>query len=263
MPNPKNKKPVAPATKKLTAEELEARSQEGYRLKENAEKLMAEAGMDIRKLVLYASLLFEEHIGSMLMALLQVKKPENVGLSFNQKIEFLEAVDVIDHDGKKALMAFKFVRNKFVHEIQVNSFTKCFEKNSDAKTIVLELAETAILELPDEYAYSEEERLRFGFNLLTQKMAEITGKVLQETKARVSRIAHGPMYERTFTHIKDNIYEPIDAIAQAIRGDAKESYSKEDVEAIVADIRSSIKSTIRTAAHEGLKLGQDPTGVPK
>lgn len=259
MTDPKKRKAEpAPAPKKLTPEEVKARSDQAGAMIEQEKKRMEENGMNIRSNVLFASLIIEQHIGTMLLSLMQVTKPELVNINFNQKIEFLEAMEVIDKGERQKLEAFKYVRNKFVHELPINTFVKCFEKNQAHKKLVLELAEEQIQILPDEFTWDDEKRLYYGFNLLASKITDITEKVMLQAIDRGEKRAHAPMNEKTLVHITENIYKPFDLMDAQIRSNDIEAYSKEGILTFIAILRASVKTVLRNAAMEGLKLA--PTG---
>ncbi len=252
MTDPKKIKQPEPPPKRLTPEEVQARFKESQELIADGAKRMEEAGMPIRSNVLFASILIEHHIGSMLLSLMQVRKPELINLNFNQKIEFLEAFDVIGKKEKNELNAFKFVRNKFVHEFPINTFVKCFEKDTGHKKIVLDLADKEVQILPSEFTWDEEKRLSYGFNLLSSQVAAITDKILKETLARRKQIELGYKFEMVFDLINHNIGQPISVIKKSIMVGEKSTFSKEDVGALLDRVDDSITATMKAAVEQAM-----------
>lgn len=90
--------------------------------------------LETRTKVLEYSLNLESHINSLLLGHLEIldkTRTKNfgnkAGISFKSKIDLLYDINVIDIEEHKNLELLMNLRNKFLHDIECNSFTKLLE----------------------------------------------------------------------------------------------------------------------------------------
>lgn len=163
---------------KYTEEEIQAKLKQTVHDALTTEELKKQIGMEIRSEVLLATLPIEYLLG---VIIVQHGIKEEVGdMSFKSKIDQLasKAHRILTDDDKKCLEAFKWTRNRFIHELPVYSFSRCYDTHTVHRQLVLDIGAPEIKRMPDAHVWDSEKRLRFGFNLLTQQVTEIIKRIM-------------------------------------------------------------------------------------
>jgi hypothetical protein len=93
-----------------------------------------------RTSILNISLFIEDKTSAILCELLDINRKESKSfgntsqaLSFNDKVNLLLELNVLNSDDVKLLNSFMYIRNQFIHNISVTSFVNVFNDNEKSK----------------------------------------------------------------------------------------------------------------------------------
>lgn len=99
------------------------------------------SGMELRTKVLEFSLDLEHRLGQILSALFKLKdNPRTFGdtsaaISFQTRVEFLKDLELLDKEQAKDLEIFMAIRNKLVHNIEIDTLTKAINSLKNTVTV--------------------------------------------------------------------------------------------------------------------------------
>ncbi|KGO85329.1 hypothetical protein [Flavobacterium suncheonense] len=142
---------------------------------------MDDYALELRHDVLITALVLEKLSAKYLAALLGIKDYKTTksfgnksgNLSFNQKIELLIDIDALSKEEKKKFQTFMEIRNQFMHNIDVKSYTECFD--------MLEGKENFILKLyPLEVDTIKEVKLRIATERLAVELVDTLNKLINK-----------------------------------------------------------------------------------
>lgn len=144
-------------------------------------------GNEIRHQVLHFSLLLESYINNILakaLGILEVTKSKsfnytNQSLSFNQKVNLLLDINLIEKDNEWKFQAFMEIRNKFMHVLEIDSYVKCFEYVDKKNKIIKAYSSSVKAEL------QEEDRLHACCFLLYCDVLSLGGAAFQALLGKV------------------------------------------------------------------------------
>ncbi len=106
-------------------------------------ELLKNDGMDIRKEVLRNALILEKKASIFIAELLRIDLDKSKilngtgSIDFNKKIYLLVEIGALKEDSKSKFIAFMECRNKFMHDININTFEKCFPLNEKGTNYLL------------------------------------------------------------------------------------------------------------------------------
>ena len=167
-----------PEPSKYTQAELDEKVRQMLQGQQHYQVISHDFGMENRMKVLMAAL-FVEYLLGLFVEKLGLKGEKKGFMSFDTKITKLKGV-VIDEEERILLDTFRWTRNRFIHDLEVTSFVFCYSEETDYKKRVLDFAQSEIEKTPNEMKWSEEQKLNMGFNLLFQRVSEITGRITTE-----------------------------------------------------------------------------------
>jgi hypothetical protein len=132
--------------------------------------------------VLYASLSLE-HATSLILGELLDIDPEtsktlgskSSSFSFKNKIDLITDMRALESEDATKLLCFAEIRNQFIHNLKVDTYTSCF-KNLQGKDKYLK----KLYGLTDESNLTEEQLLSEYFNSLAKDLIGIIGKLFNE-----------------------------------------------------------------------------------
>ncbi len=165
-------------------------------MKEKKKYTMDDYALELRHNILITALALENLTSMYLAGLLGIedfKATKSFGnrsgnLSFNQKIELLIDLDAISKDEKKKFQSFMEVRNQFMHNIDVRSYTECFQLLDGKEKFVLKL-------YPQDESTIKEVRLRIAIEALGLELMDtinnLGGKVFKSEMTKVKSEMHG------------------------------------------------------------------------
>ena len=98
------------------------------------DRIVSDLGIETRKEILRFSLIIEAFASGLLATLLKINDSDtslsfgnkSYSISFNQKINLLIDLEVINKESKKILTTFAEIRNQFMHNIYAMNYEKCF-----------------------------------------------------------------------------------------------------------------------------------------
>jgi hypothetical protein len=140
-------------------------------------ELLMNDGMDVRKEVLINALILEEKSSIFLAELLGIDLSDSKilngssSISFNQKIMLLIEVGALNTNDKSKFIKFMECRNKFMHNINVNTYEKCFPVKSDGYNYLVNNYTP-----PDNTDL--ETKLKNAFNLLTDDVLNLMDGII-------------------------------------------------------------------------------------
>lgn len=151
--------------------------------------------ISIRYGILLTSITLERATSIYLAGLLGINDYKNTksfgnksgNLSFNQKIELLTDLDAIKKDDKKKFLAFMEIRNQFIHNIDINSFTECFRTLEGKENYLLKL-------FPQDTSKSKETQLMLATENLGLHLMDLINELPEK------------MFVREIDKIKIEIY---------------------------------------------------------
>lgn len=183
-----------PEQPKYTEKDLDDKIQQLLKGRKLQELISEELGMENRMDVLLLTLRIEHLLGEFIVKLgLQGEKKGF--MSFDTKIKKL-AENVIDKDEQTTLDTFRWTRNRFIHELDITNFVKCYEEETEYKKLVMDLAEEEIRRTPNDWKWTEEMKLHMGFNLLAQKVSTITRRLTDDLIHPISSSPSGPQDDK-------------------------------------------------------------------
>jgi uncharacterized protein YihD (DUF1040 family) len=178
-----------PKPPKYSQSELDEKVKQLAVYKQLHQQIAQELGMENRMNVLLAALMIEHLLGQFVEKL-GLEREKKGFMSFETKIKKLNHL-VIDDDEKILLDTFRWTRNRFIHDLEVTSFTNCYAEESGYKERVLEFAEYEIERAPEEMKWNEEMKLNMGFNLLCKRISAITERIINELGSSVPSSING------------------------------------------------------------------------
>lgn len=135
---------------------------------------MDDYAMELRHSILITALALESLTSMYLAGLLGIKDYKNTksfgnkngNLSFNQKIELLTDLDALSKDDKKKFQTFMEVRNQFMHNIEIKSYTECFKMLDGKENYILK-------QFPQDKTIIKEVQLRIATESLGIQLMDI------------------------------------------------------------------------------------------
>lgn len=155
-------------------------------------------GMAARQKILHATLHVESIVAYILARKLGVheQKVKWLRLSFATQIDMLHLLSPKSSTELKALNRFKLIRNGMIHDLNINSFSKCLDDSTKekraAKKYVLHLVKQDLKSRALGYEEVEsEEILSWGIDLLTEQIIVASHKLNKEVMERDSYTLYG------------------------------------------------------------------------
>lgn len=135
---------------------------------------MDDYALELRHSILITALALESLTSMYLAGLLGIKDYKNTksfgnksgNLSFNQKIELLTDLDALSKDDKKKFQTFMEVRNQFMHNIEIKSYTECFKMLDGKENYILK-------HFPQDKTIIKEVQLRIATETLGIQLMDI------------------------------------------------------------------------------------------
>lgn len=154
-------------------------------------------GMSARSEVLEYSLMIENLSSFFLSGLLDIsdyKKSKSLGntgssLSFNQKVELLIDIQALDSKEKSKYMAFMSIRNQFMHNIDANSYEKCFTHLKGSDKFLLTT-------YPQDIKLTQEKQLENATRNLAHDVITITVNLMEKVKEKIGEKVKNEMLEK-------------------------------------------------------------------
>lgn len=139
--------------------------------------------LELRHGILITALSLENLTSKFLSKLLGIEDHKNTrsfgnksgNLSFNQKIELLIDLDSIAKSDKTKFQTFMEIRNQFMHNIDVKSYTECFELLDGKEKYILNLH--PIDDVINGKTVSKEVKLRLATELLAFELMDIMNEL--------------------------------------------------------------------------------------
>lgn len=211
-------------------------------------------GMKIRTDILHASLHIENTVKGLLMQLLDIPEDKEIGsrLTFDQQITFLLAYGAFDPQDRKFIGVFKDVRNKFIHHLEINTYTACYEKIGQ-REFIMKLVEEDTDKRPYNVKGIEEETLAWGTNLLIQKVVVICDQVDEFVlNATGQRLTNGWYAEATHRFEKTVRLEsgPFGMWWAKLMKEQDKPYSAVEVAEIIKAVSDGVMHTYRGILNE-------------
>lgn len=149
----------------------------------------------IRNDILIKSLCIESLTSIFLASLLDIKDRKNSitlgnkrsSFSFDQKVNLLIDMGVLNKLNKEKFQTFMEIRNKFMHVLEITNYEKCFEELDGKEKWILRV-------YPQNTGLSKEKQLAQAVNDLAEDVTTLTtsisikidSKIKQEAEARVN-----------------------------------------------------------------------------
>ena len=169
---------------------------------------MDDYALELRHNILITALSLESLTSMYLAGLLGIKEYKNTksfgnksgNLSFNQKIELLTDLDALSKDDKKKFQTFMEVRNQFMHNIDIKSYTECFKMLDGKENYILKL-------FPQDKTTIKEVQLRIATEILGLQLMDIinnlANKIFINDVHKVKSEMHGLIQEKFSNSIQN------------------------------------------------------------
>lgn len=165
-------------------------------------------GNEIRYQVLNFSLLLESCINKVLAYALGIPDVEksksfnytNQSLSFNQKVNLLLDINLINKEDHWKFQTLMEIRNKFIHVLEIDSYIKCFEYVSAKKKIVDTYSKQTKKDLDEEQHLHACCLLLYTdvVSLGSSAFINLLGKVIEDVETKIdaaAATAHKELFE--------------------------------------------------------------------
>ena len=117
---------------------------------------------------------------------------KNGTLSFNQKVGLLIDIGALTNIDKSKFQTFMEIRNRFMHSMDVNSYSECFSKMKGKEAFLFKT-------YPQSEGSSNEDKLRMAVDFLIDDVIKlatsINGKILKKIESDVKPV----IYENSHT----------------------------------------------------------------
>jgi hypothetical protein len=155
-------------------------------------------GIEKRKFILSISLLVENFTSIFLSRLLEIdehKKSISFGnrsssLSFNQKINLLIDIGAIQAEHRSKFQTFMEVRNQFMHNIESDTYEKCYDFLEGKDKFVLRI-------YSQDSKLSIEEQLEKATEELAGDVLEMSAELYEKVKEKIEKEVRLDMLEKT------------------------------------------------------------------
>lgn len=227
------------------------------RVKKEAEQKAAfqHDGMEIRALILHATLHIEATVKRLLSELIgvQLRFLDQERIPFAKQIAFLEAVGSLNKPNRESLDAFRQVRNKFIHQLEVNSYVKCYENLDSPRKTVFNLIEVdAVSRIYNIESKNDEATLKWGTNLLIQQVTVICTLVETVVIERMSTRVRGELSVKFFRRITQELGQdegPFGRMsAKVLHGEPM--YTRDQVVRILHDTFTDVSALFKKIGEE-------------
>lgn len=164
-------------------------------------------GISNRKEVLEIALIVESLTSFFLASLLGIKNytdskslgNTNSSLSLNQKIDLLIDIAALSKDDKAKFAAFMEIRNQFMHNIEANTYEKCFSFMSSGKDKYF------LKTYPQPNTNSQEERLRAATIDLCNDIMKVISALKENLEEKIGKDSECYVLEKSQRAIKKSI----------------------------------------------------------
>lgn len=220
--------------------------------KANTAKMFAEDGMHLRTEVLHAALHIEDRIELLLVELLGLSDRSSIKVPFERKIKLITAIGSVDDNGKDLLNLFREVRNRFIHDKDVNTFVKCYaDLGKKRRDLILSYAQAEVDARPYKVDnVNEEELLHLGTKILFTHVGTICTKAQEFALERRMSDVFGEIFARVFARYREQIDHPFGEMVKRVSTDPKQTYTKADQFQLIEDLFSAVREFILKAARE-------------
>lgn len=199
-------------------------------------------GINARSEVLEYSLMIENLCSFFLSGLLGIsdyKKSKSLGntgssLSFNQKVELLIDIQALDSKEKSKYMTFMSIRNQFMHNIDADSYEKCFNHLKGTDNFLLAA-------YPQDSTWTKEKQLENATRDLAHDVITITVNLMEKVKEKIGEKVKNEMLEE----YQEASMSAITAIEKAINS-VYENKVKKGVKTIGIEELKDLGSEVRS-----------------
>ena len=206
--------------------------------------------LEIRHDILITALSLENLTSKFLSKLLGIEDYKNTrsfgnksgNLSFNQKIELLIDLDSLAKNDKTKFQTFMEIRNQFMHNIDVKSYTECFELLDGKEKYILRIH--PIDDVVKGTIVSKEVKLRLATELLASELMDIMNdlpfKIFKNEIQKVQHEMHG-MIQGKFSEANQKMKLILEeSISEKIK--LKQGLSHEELVSLENKIKNNYES---------------------
>lgn len=155
-------------------------------------------GIEKRKLILTTSLFVENFTSAFLSRLLEIKDyrktfsfgNKNSNLSFNQKVNLLIDIGAIEAVQRNKFLTFMEIRNQFMHNLEANSYVKCFDFIDGKEKYILKA-------YPQDSNKSREEQLEKATEQLANEVLNMSLVIFEKVRAKIEKEVKFDLFEKS------------------------------------------------------------------
>jgi hypothetical protein len=155
-------------------------------------------GIENRNEVLKSALLLENMTSTFLATLLGIENYRDTktlgnksgSISFNQKVDLLIEIGALSKDNRSKFQAFMEIRNQFMHNIEADTYEKCFNFLDGKEKFILKL-------YPQSEELSTEQKLRLATRELGKEISILTVNLIKKVEEKISRDVRPEILEKS------------------------------------------------------------------
>lgn len=232
-----------------------------------------QAGMGVKRAVLYMALKIEQQSSVMLGQLLgvDVEKSKVLGylgrpLEFSQKVQLLIEVGGLKKDDHQLFTTFMEIRNMMLHNYSAHSTAKCLEmlseklKSNKIKNLLLKIADEAFAQIEEQESITEEAKLDIGVRILAGKVFNKTNEIVNVVRHRNWNRANLALTSALYAEAPERLAKPfqehVNRFTKEVEIGSTKTYSAREVHKVIIDLMSEIflneEVAAKTFEHEDL-----------
>lgn len=210
-------------------------------------------GPQLRLGVLIRAIEVEDRITHLLRSLLCVMDGKKLPLQFDAKIRFLEAIGTISDEQKRYLDAFKVIRNRFIHELETDTFEKCFARDGLEKQVMHEIIAT----IKDHKGKRiTEGSYVVAFFILAVQINKTIEYVEAQVKERADEVSNDKFFTRVHHNLAHTLTDPVDRCLSVVLQSGQESFSLDEVARLMGHVKSDLSALLEVAYRKSLDHGK-------